>query len=667
MKSIKISTLLLTLLLSMMSTDTFAYDAEVDGIYYNLYNINGKVAEVTYKDNKFNSYSGDVVIPEKVTYEGVEYPVESIGDRAFSGCTGLTSITIPNSVTSIESSAFSGCSSLTSVTLPNSVTSIVDWAFAGCTSLTSITIPNSVTSIGWYTFHDCTSLTSITIPNSVRSIGNHAFSNCSSLTSITIPNSVTSIGYNAFAGCTSLTSIKVDAGNNKYDSRDNCNAIIETSTNTLIAGCKSTTIPNSVTSIGDEAFDDCTALTSITIPNSVTSIGDEAFSGCTSLTSVTVPNSVTSIGRYAFTLCSSLTSITIPNSVTSIGGCTFFGCTSLTSIKVDAGNNKYDSRDNCNAIIETSSNTLIAGCKNTTIPNSVTSIGYEAFRGCYALTSITIPNSVTSIGNRAFMECNSLTSVTIPNSVTSIGNHAFYGCSSLTSIKVDAGNNTYDSRDNCNAIIETSTNTLIAGCMNTTIPNSVTSIGGCAFGECSSLTSITIPDGVTSIGEDAFNGCSGLTSITIPHSVTSIGYCAFSRCDNLEEVYCYAEKVPSTSTDAFGFHVPQNVTLYVPASAINDYKTTEPWSEFGTIKEIPGSSSVQAVKESVPVLISANNGLISVKSELDGEPVAVYTAEGKLMGSGTISSGQATVSTSLGAGTVAIVKIGQKAVKVVMR
>ena len=542
MKSIKISTLLLTLLLSMMSTDTFAYDAEVDGIYYNLYNINGKVAEVTYKDNKFNSYSGDVVIPEKVTYEGVEYPVESIGDRAFSGCTGLTSITIPNSVTSIESSAFSGCSSLTSVTLPNSVTSIVDWAFAGCTSLTSITIPNSVTSIGWYTFHDCTSLTSITIPNSVRSIGNHAFSNCSSLTSITIPNSVTSIGYNAFAGCTSLT-----------------------------------------------------------------------------------------------------------------------------SIKVDAGNNKYDSRDNCNAIIETSSNTLIAGCKNTTIPNSVTSIGYEAFRGCYALTSITIPNSVTSIGNRAFMECNSLTSVTIPNSVTSIGNHAFYGCSSLTSIKVDAGNNTYDSRDNCNAIIETSTNTLIAGCMNTTIPNSVTSIGGCAFGECSSLTSITIPDGVTSIGEDAFNGCSGLTSITIPHSVTSIGYCAFSRCDNLEEVYCYAEKVPSTSTDAFGFHVPQNVTLYVPASAINDYKTTEPWSEFGTIKEIPGSSSVQAVKESVPVLISANNGLISVKSELDGEPVAVYTAEGKLMGSGTISSGQATVSTSLGAGTVAIVKIGQKAVKVVMR
>ena len=539
MKSIKLYTLLLTLLLSMMSTDTFAYDFEVDGIYY--YLIKGKSAAVTYKDGKYKSYSGKVVIPEKITYEGVEYHVESIGG--------------------------------------------------------------------------------------------YAFYNCSSLASITIPNSVTSIGGYAFDGCSGLVSI---------------------------------TIPNSVTSIGDGAFENCSSLTSITIPNSVTSIADEVFGECSSLTSVTIPNSVTSIGRYAFTLCSSLTSITIPNSVTSIGGCTFFGCTSLTSIKVDTGNNKYDSRDNCNAIIATSSNTLIAGCKNTTIPNSVTSIGYEAFRGCYALTSITIPNSVTSIGNRAFRECNSLTSVTIPNSVTSIGNHAFLDCSSLTSIKVDAGNNTYDSRDNCNAIIETSTNTLIAGCMNTTIPNSVTSIGGCAFAGCSGLTSITIPNSVTSIGSDAFNGCSKLASITIPNSVTNIRAYAFANCNKLEEVYCHAENVPSTVDDAFKSSNHKSATLYVPASSINDYKTTAPWSQFGTIKEI-SSTSINSVKESVPVLISANNGFISVKGELDGEPVAVYTAEGKLMGSGTISGSLATVSTSLGAGAVAIVKIGQRAVKVVMR
>jgi len=234
----------------MISTDTFAYDFEVDGIYYNL--INGKYAEVTSGNNR---YSGDVVIPEKITYEGVEYPVESIGDYAFSSCTSLTVITIGNSVTSIGEYAFQD------------------------SGLTTITIGNSVTDIGEGAFSNCFSLTSFTIPNSVTSIGNGAFSNCFNLTSITIPSSVTSIGNGAFKYCF-ITSIKVDADNNKYDSRDNCNAIIETSTNTLITGCKNTIIPNSVTSIGGSAFNGCLGLTAITIPNSVTSIGRSAFEVC---------------------------------------------------------------------------------------------------------------------------------------------------------------------------------------------------------------------------------------------------------------------------------------------------------------------------------------------------------------------------------------------------
>ena len=292
----------------------------------------------------------------------------------------------------------------------------------------TIVIPESyegrrVTSIGYEAFLNCSGLTSVTIPNSVTSIGFSAFFGCSGLTSITIPNSVTSIGDHAFSGCSGLTTITVDTGNAVYDSRNNCNAIIKTASNKLIAGCKNTVIPNSVTSIGDKAFIDCSGLTSITIPNSVTSIGGSAFYGCSGLTSINIPNSVTSIGGFAFYNCSSLTSINIPNSVTSIGGSAFRGCSGLTSITVETGNAVYDSRNNCNAIINTTSNELVAGCKNTVIPNSVTSIGQYAFRECSSLTSVTIPNSVTSIGRFAFSGCSGLTSVTIPNSVTRIGEY----------------------------------------------------------------------------------------------------------------------------------------------------------------------------------------------------------------------------------------------------
>ena len=328
---------------------TNAHDFKVDGIYYKI--TSSTKCAVTYKGDTYSSYSkeynGDITIPESVIYYGDTYEVTSIAPYAFYDCSGLTSVTIPNSVTSIGRSAFYGCSGLTSVTIPNSVTSIGDYAFCGCSSLTSVTIPESVTSIE----------------------------------------------SSAFSSCNGLTSIVVNGNNSKYDSRENCNAIIETQSNKLLLGCKNTTIPNSVTSIGDYAFYYCSGLTSITIPSSVTSIGDYAFYYCRGLTSITIPSSVTSIGDYAFYYCSGLTSVTIPNSVTSIGNGAFWGCSGLTSV---------------------------------TIPNSVTNIGYKAFQGCSGLTSVTIPNSVTSIGESAFAYCSSLASVTIPNSVTNIGSRAFY-------------------------------------------------------------------------------------------------------------------------------------------------------------------------------------------------------------------------------------------------
>ena len=290
----------------------------------------------------------------------------------------------------------------------------------------------------------------------------------------------------------------------------------------------------SVTSIGYGAFDHCYGLTNINIPKSVTNIDRYAFRGCSSLTNINIPNSVTSIGDEAFDGCSSLTSINIPNSVTDITNSAFSCCSSLENISVASNNTNYDSRNNCNAIIKTATNTLIAGCKNTTIPNSVTSIGAGAFLGRSSLTAINIPNSVTTIGDGAF-SC----------------------CSSLENISVVSDNPNYDSRNNCNAIIETATNTLIAGCMNTAIPNSA-----------------------TSIGDKAFSGCSSLTSIMIPNSVTTIGDDAFSDCPSLNDIYCYVTTPPRFENyDSINY----SATLHVPATSLAAYRAAPIWSKFKNI------------------------------------------------------------------------------------
>lgn len=304
----------------------------------------------------------------------------------------------------------------------------------------------------------------------------------------------------------------------------------------------------SVMSIGNEAFYECYSLTNITIPNSVNTIGKRAFYRC-DLTSIDIPNSVTNIGDEAFSQCGRLASISIPNSVTRLGVNPFIYCNELESITVASDNPIYDSRNNCNAIIEMVSNTLIAGCQNTIIPNSVTSIGDCAFRGCN-LVNFTIPNSVTTIGSRAFQSCYGLNSIIIPNSVISISNYAFGGCISLSSID---------------------------------IPNSVTSIGEYAFSQCSKLPSVTIPNSVTSIGRSAFSGCESLSSVIIGSSVSSIGQDAFNSCEVLANVTCLPVTPPVINGENCFYPAYLFATLHVPAQSVEAYKTAPYWIRFSNI------------------------------------------------------------------------------------
>ena len=601
-------------------------DMEIDGLLIRNNTVIGCRPNIT-----------SVTIPKIIT---------SIGNEAFAGCTNLVSITIPNSITSIGHSAFSGCSSLKSISIPNSVVSMGGATFENCTALQSVVLSENITAIPSFSyrvpfnitgcFDGCTSLTSISIPDNITTIEGRAFDGCSSLTSIIIPKSVTTIEDYAFQGCTfakenfiNNSSLNAELNNywgatvwagEEYDGVFIKDSVVVSYRKSL----QSVTIPSFVTNIHDDAFINNSTrpasltsvvwnaancadfnhtpfsfygnynLTSFTFGDSVRHIPASLCSALEGLTSIYIPNNVVSIGDYAFGHCENLTSVTIPKNVMRIGKNPFADCSSLTSIIVDSENKQYDSRNNCYAIIETGTNNLISGCKNTIIPDGVIAIGEYALSGCRLLTNITIPESVTKIGEGAFsgcssliktnysgdianwfniqfansgsnpiacshnfyindkeitnlvvpntvdsiysytfLSCKSLTSLTIPRSVQNIGNLSFAGCSSLSSIVIDKRNKQYSSYSNCNAIIEKATNKLITGCKNTIIPYSVTRIGFYAFYDCQSLTSLNIPNTLNYIDNFAFTACSGLSSITIPKSMKTVLNCAFMGCASL--------------------------------------------------------------------------------------------------------------------------------------
>ncbi len=389
-------------------------------------------------------------------------------------------------------SPFYGKTALTSVTIGNSVTSIDHYAFSGCSGLTSVSIPNSVTSIGQNAFNDCTGLTKAKFASIEGLCGisfgdntanplyyaHHLYIGGNEVKNLVIPNSVKSISGSTFVGCSGLESIVVNSGNTVYDSREGCNAIIETASNTLVVGCKNTTIPNSVTSIGDNAFYGCTGLTSIDIPNSVISIGQNAFSGTAWYDNQ--PNGLIYAGKVAYSYKGTMyggTSIGLKEGTLGIADYAFSGRTGLKSI---------------------------------TIPNSVTTVGDGAFYGCTGLKSITIPNSVTNFGGDLFSGCTGLTSVSIGNSVTSIASSTFKGCTGLTSITILDGTSTLKFEGSDHFKDAGSLSDIYIG---RNFSRSTT------FQTISKLKTLTLGDDVTSIEGECFSGCKSLTTVNMGNNI----------------------------------------------------------------------------------------------------------------------------------------------------
>ena len=595
--------------------------------------------------------------------------VTSIGESAFYNCSHLTSVIIPNSVISIGRSAFENCLLLTSVTIPNSITTIEERTFNWCQHLTSVTIPSSVTSIGEGAFGNCYGLTSVyisdiavwcniefynsssnplgaahnlylngqevkdlVIPNSVTSIGNYAFYGCSGLTSVTIPNSVTSIGEFAFSDCSGLTSV---------------------------------IIPNSVTSIGACAFSGCSGLTSVTIPNGVTSIEYATFKNCSSLTSVTIGNSVSSIGQDAFYGCRGMTSLTIPDGITSIVSGAFKYCTNLTSVNVKVSDYSTFINNNIGNLVKREIGKPVVlmdesgnEIKIIIIPNDITAIGDNAFYNCSGLTSVTIPNSVTSIADYAFEHCSGLTSVTIGSGVTSFGSKAFYSENIVTVNSLFEEPSAIEGKSSSSSVFHG--DTYVYGKLK--VP----------FGTKDKYKATKGWRDFDTIEEGVDVEIPGAEKCATPTISYNKGELTFS-CDTEGATCKYTitdADVQSGSGNKVQLSVAYQVSVVAMKEGYNNSETAEAtlcWVDVQPQTEgVEVATALQSI-EAQPVLIQANGQVVSITRAPEGSAIAIYDTSGQLVGSGKATAGTTDISTQLCNGGIAIVKIGDRAVKVVVK
>ena len=596
---------------------------------------------------------------DKLTQVTIPESVTSIGESAFSRCSALTQVIIGSSVTSIGSEAFSRCSALTQVTIPDGVESIGSSAFSYCSALTQVTIPDGVTSIGYYAFGYCSALTQVTIPGSVESIGERAFEYCSALAEMTVlPTVPPTITENTFSNINPQVKVSIPEGSrDAYMADENWKQLLYLSAGELSGTCgdyliwtfttadctlsisgrgemydynypsdqpwynfnqgiKNISIQDGVTSIGDYAFSDCSALTQVTIGDGVTSIGSQAFAWCSALAQVTIGDGVESIGERAFLGCSKLTQVNIPNSVTSIGDYAFSGCSALTQV---------------------------------TIPNSVTSIGEGAFSGCSALAEMTVLATVPpTITAYTFSNINPQVKVSIPE-----GSKEAYMADenwkqllglSAGELSGTCGDNltwTFTTADSTLTISGTGNmynyshnnqpwNNFRRGIKTISLPDGMTSIGNGAFYNCSALTQMDIPNSVTSIGDSSFQECYNLAKIAIGNGVTSIGDWAFYDCSALAEMTVLATVPPTIGEASTFYNVSRDIPVYVPAEALEDYWVASVWKEFN-LHAMPTALQTPSMPESMRVY----GGLLH---NPQGLPVSIYDMQGRMVYSGTAAT-----------------------------
>ena len=621
--------------------------------------------------------------------------VKTIGGSAFDYCENLTTVNIEGNGTSIGFYAFDHCSNLTTLNISGSIASFGEYAFQYCnnlnkvditdlaawcktgfngaysnpldyahqlwvngTKITDLVIPNGVTAIKGGVFSHLTGLKSVSIPSSVTSIGDASFQYCSNLESVSIPNSVTSIGANAFLNCTSLTQATLSNG-------------IKTIGGSAFSGCSGLTslaMPNSITSIGTYAFKNCTSLTDVELSNGLTAIPNYAFTGCKALTSVVIPEGVTSVGDYAFQNCSAMTSVDIPSTVNWLGSYDFDGCTALTEVGITdlaawckmrfgaekaspffyAKTMKLNGEPVTDLVFPEGISTIGAyafaeykGLKSVMISNDVTSIAEGAFQGCTGLKDVTIGSSITSVGQYAFRNCTGMQNLTIGNSVNSIGSEAFYNCGDLRSIVVVKGNSKYDSRDNCNALIETVTNKLLLGCRNTVIPEGIKTIARYAFWNCNGLDYLNIPSSVTSFSgvqshytsiypgvfdgsdlkqveihcsisytdQSLFRELNSLETIILGREVASLASGTINKCQNVQTVVSYIQEPFAISSSTFNFYNTYNTCKLIVTAGTRDAYIAKGWTESvfkgGVVEADPNSFVVadQTVNRGATVTI----------------------------------------------------------------
>ena len=802
--------ILFIVFLALASTRAFAYDftAVCETGQTLWYDILSMVPPYTVAVSAPSDITGDLIIPATVEHNGTVFSVVAVKDRGFSSRWDLTSVVFPEGLVSIGSEAFQQCIRLESVTLSNTVETI-DVAAFSWSSLASITMSDGLVSIGASAFEQCR-FASIVLPDGLTNIGNKAFSWCTNLTSLAIPASVSFIGEAIVYG-NKLQSISVDAQNSVYDSRGNCNAIIETAANRLIAGCQNTVIPNTVVEIGDMAFADAFYIVSIEIPNSVQIIGKSAFAGtrlksvsignsvfdiregafsgcyfhelvipnsvvrigdgafrnCDSIVSLTIgesvrsigasafyfgrslenlviPNSVDTIynsafemcdklktanlgktvyiGRAAFKDCKELVELTIPETVTYIANLAFDDCTNLTTVNFNAVNctfmgDGYSPFSGCNSFsnlifgdqVSVVPNYAFRTCRFLTsvdFPNSLETICRNAFERCYKLSAVSFGSSLKTIGGEAFLDCGSLSAVSFPDalteigskafmndtalislhlgkSVSSIGSSAFYNCPKLQTITVSSENETFDSRDNCNAIIVKQNDELILGSNRTVIPPSVKRIGngafenrkgleevtlseqlrdigtqafsGCTnikkvnfnvvdcpdlfdncwtpFHQCDSFSELIIGEMVRCIPEESFGDCKGLKTLILPKSVSLIGRNAFSGCTGVEEMYCYNPSAPYGEGYSACFRdIDRDIPIHICVGSLWEYSTCIPWDYFTNFIE-DLSAGVEEWEEENKVVFSVNGTNLEIQGETVLK-VEVYDLAGRCVAQG---------------------------------